>query len=57
MADSRAKARWDRMHTVQVNLKLNRRLDADIIAALQAGGGSMAGEAKRLIRFALQKDP
>lgn len=55
MADSRAKARWDRVHTVQVNIKLNRRLDADIIAALQAGG-SMAGEAKRLIRAALQQD-
>lgn len=36
MADSQAKAAWDKSHTVFIGLKLNKKTDAEIIAKLQS---------------------
>lgn len=50
MADSKAKAAWDRENTVLIAARLNRRTDADIIAALDRVPGPMASRVKELIR-------
>lgn len=49
MADSQAKAAWNRSHTTFVGLKLNRRTDAEIIKKLEAEP-SKQGYIKKLIR-------
>lgn len=45
--------RYAKTHCVQFTLKLNKKTDADIIAALE--GKPKQTEAKRLIRVALEK--
>lgn len=44
---------WDKENVRMVSLKLQYTTDADIIAALEAGE-NMSGEAKRLIRYAIE---
>lgn len=48
-AQLRAGAKYDRENTKQVMLKLNRRTDADILAALEREP-NVQGYIKRLIR-------
>lgn len=45
----RAQARYDSANTVQIKLKLNKKTDADIIAALEACDNKQ-GLIKKLIR-------
>lgn len=54
MPDSTAKRAWDTNNTVKITLKLNRRTDADILAALE--GNQKQTEIKRLIRAGLAAD-
>ncbi len=53
MADSEAKRRWMAENTIQVSIKLNRRTDADILAAI--ADKPKQTELKRLIRLGLQQ--
>ena len=46
---SEAKKRYDKEHTKQIALKLNKRTDADILARL-GRVGNMQGYIKKLIR-------
>lgn len=48
-SQKKAVARYNRANTVQVGLRLNRKTDADIIAALEAAPSKM-GYIKDLIR-------
>lgn len=50
MADSEAKKAWMRENTILITAKLNRRTDADIIAAIEGSEGSHAARIKELIR-------
>lgn len=50
MADSQAKREWMKENTVLVAAKLNRRTDADIIAAIEGSNGSVASRLKELLR-------
>ena len=50
MADSEAKKAWMRENTILITAKLNRRTDADIIAAIEGSEGSRAARIKELIR-------
>lgn len=50
MADSQAKTAWMKENTVLIAAKLNRRTDADIIAAIEKSNGSIASRVKELIR-------
>lgn len=52
MPDSKAKKEWDKQNTMYLSLKLNRKTDADILAALD--GKPKQTEIKRLIRIALK---
>ena len=54
MADSEAKKAWMKENTTFIGLKLNNRIDADILEALE--GKSKQSEIKRLIRIALQSN-
>lgn len=54
MPDSEAKRRWIAENTIFMGLKLNKRTDADIIAALD--GKARQTEIKRLIRVALKAE-
>lgn len=49
MPNSPAKSAWDREHTTQLSIKLNNRLDADILAKLQTVENRQ-GYIKQLIR-------
>lgn len=46
---SEAKKRYDKQHTKQIALKLNKKTDADVLARL-GRVGNMQGYIKRLIR-------
>lgn len=48
-AQKRANAKYDKSHTRQISLKLNKRTDADIFAKL-ASVGNVQGYIKSLIR-------
>lgn len=54
MADSPAKAAWDKKHTAYIGLKLNKRTDADLIAKLDSVP-SKQGYIKDLIRADLAR--
>lgn len=53
-AQLRAIAKYDAANTKQIMLKLNRKTDADILAALEACG-NVQGYIKKLIRADLAK--
>lgn len=46
---SEAKKRYDKQHTKQISLKLNKKTDADVLARL-GRVGNMQGYIKKLIR-------
>ena len=46
---SEAKKRYDKQHTKQIALKLNKKTDADVLACL-GRVGNMQGYIKKLIR-------
>ena len=48
-------ARYDALHTVQMNFKLNKNTDADILAHL-ARIGNKQGYVKALIRADMRKE-
>ena len=48
-AEKRAKEKYDKVNTVQIKLKLNKKTDADIIEALGQSGNKQ-GYIKGLIR-------
>lgn len=52
MPDSDAKRKWIAEHTVMITLKLNKRTDADILAALD--GKQKQTEIKRLLRVGIE---
>ena len=54
MANIEYKAQWDKDHTVQVKLKLNKNTDKDILAKLQQVGNKQ-GYIKELIRRDIEK--
>lgn len=56
MAVSKAQQAWDRENTVLIAAKLNRRTDADIIAALEEMTGPTAARVKALIRKGIAAD-
>lgn len=56
MADSRAKTAWMKENTVLVAAKLNRRTDADIIAAIENSTGSVASRLKELLRKGIEAE-
>lgn len=56
MADSKAKSAWMKENTVLIAAKLNRRTDADIIAAIDRSTGSRASRVKELIRKGIQEE-
>lgn len=53
-AARRAQEKYDRANTVQIHLKLNRKLDADILQKLEAVQNKQ-GYIKDLIRADLEK--
>ncbi|MGM9549828.1 MAG: hypothetical protein ACI3V5_08285 [Faecousia sp.] len=56
MADSAAKRAWMKENTVLIAAKLNRRTDADIIAAIEESSGSRASRLKELIRKGIEAE-
>lgn len=56
MADSQAKKEWDAQNTLLITAKLNRRTDADIVAAIEKSEGSRASRIKDLIRKGLESE-
>lgn len=56
MADSQAKKEWDAQNTLLITAKLNRRTDADIVAALERSEGSRSSRIKDLIRKGIEKE-
>jgi hypothetical protein len=56
MADSEAKKAWMRENTLLITAKLNRRTDADIIAAIEGSEGSRAARIKELIRKGINSE-
>ncbi len=54
-AQLRAQAKYDKDNTVQINLKLNKKTDADIIARL-AASDNRQGYIKELIRLDILRD-
>ena len=54
-AQLRAQAKYDKDNTVQINLKLNKKTDADIIARL-AAADNRQGYIKELIRLDILRD-
>lgn len=56
MADSKAKREWDATNTVLIAAKLNRRTDADIIAAIEGSSGSRAARLKDLLRKGIEAE-
>lgn len=56
MADSEAKKNWMRENTVLIAAKLNRRTDADIVAAIEGSAGSRASRIKELIRKGIEAE-
>ena len=54
MADTEARKAWERENTERINMKLNRRTDADILQALE--GKQKQTEIKRLLRIAIHAD-
>lgn len=55
MADSQAKAEWNRKHTAFIGLKLNKNTDAEILEKL-ATVPSKQGYIKNLIRADISKE-
>lgn len=51
---SEAKKRYDKQHTKQIALKLNKKTDADVLARL-GRVGNMQGYIKKLIREDVEK--
>ena len=56
MADSKSKREWDAANTVLIAAKLNRRTDADIIAAIEGSSGSRAARLKDLLRKGIKAE-
>lgn len=56
MADSAAKRVWMKENTVLIAAKLNRRTDADIIAAIENSTGSVASRLKELLRKGIEAE-
>lgn len=56
MADSQAKKDWMKQNTVLIAAKLNRRTDADIIAAIEGSDGPVASRVKELIRKGIEAE-
>ena len=56
MADSKSKREWDAANTVLIAAKLNRRTDADIIAAIEGSSGSRASRLKDLLRKGIKAE-
>lgn len=56
MADSAAKRAWMKENTVLIAAKLNRRTDADIIAAIENSTGSVASRLKELLRKGIEAE-
>ena len=56
MATRKAQRAWDQENTVLIAAKLNRRTDADIIAALDEMEGPTASRVKALIRRGIAAD-
>ena len=56
MADSKSKREWDASNTVLIAAKLNRRTDADIIAAIEGSSGSRAARLKDLLRKGIKAE-
>ena len=54
MANIEYKGQWDKDHTVQVKLKLNKNTDKDILVKLQQVGNKQ-GYIKELIRRDIEK--
>ena len=56
MADSEAQKNWMRENTVLITAKLNRRTDADIVAAIEGSTGSRASRIKELLRKGIEAE-
>ena len=56
MADPKSKKEWDAANTLLITAKLNRRTDADIIAALEGSAGSRASRIKELLRKGIEAE-
>lgn len=56
MPDSEAKKAWIKENTVLIAAKLNKRTDADIIAAIEGSSGSRASRLKELIRKGIEAE-
>ena len=56
LADSQAKREWMRQNTLLITAKLNRRTDADIIAAIEGSEGSRASRSKELLRKGIEAE-
>lgn len=55
MAETPAKAKWEREHTTRITVKLNNKADSDILAKLEKVP-SKAGYIKKLIRHDIKLD-
>lgn len=58
-AAKRSSAKYDKIHTRQIILKLNKKTDADLLAWLdeiQRTGGSKQGAIKKALRRAMSED-
>lgn len=50
MAESEAKKKWDKEHTIFVTFKLNRNTDADIVEFVESVSGSRSSAIKEALR-------
>lgn len=56
MPDSEAKKIWMRENTLLITAKLNRKTDADIVAAIERSEGSRAARIKELLRKGIEAE-
>ena len=56
MPDSAAKKNWMRENTLLITAKLNRKTDADIVAAIERSEGSRAARIKELLRKGIEAE-
>ena len=56
IADSPAKKEWMRENTMLITAKLNRKTDADIVAAIEGSAGSRASRIKELLRKGIEAE-
>lgn len=58
-AEKRASAKYDAANVVQINIRLNKRTDADILAFLEElriSGGSIQGTIKEALREQMKRE-